>query len=53
MLSSCQFTLVGGFDGEQCVAIMSYRTLFDFVHGKHLCVDDLFKKRLSVWSHES
>ncbi len=35
------YQLVGAFDGEQCVGLMGYRVLFDFVHGKHLYIDDL------------
>lgn len=36
-----QFTLVGAFLQDQCVGAMGYRTLFDFLHGKHLYIDDL------------
>lgn len=35
------YVLVGAFDGETCVGLMGYRFLTDFVHGKHLYVDDL------------
>jgi ribosomal protein S18 acetylase RimI-like enzyme len=36
-----RYTIVGGFDGKRCVAVMGYRILHDFVHGTHLYVDDL------------
>lgn len=35
------YTLVSVFEENQCVALMGYRILHDFVHGKHLYVDDL------------
>jgi GNAT superfamily N-acetyltransferase len=35
------YTLVGVFEGVNCFAVMGYRVLYDFVHGKHLYVDDL------------
>ena len=35
------FKMVGVFEGGQCVAVMGYRILFDFIHEKHLYVDDL------------
>lgn len=36
-----QYTIVGLFEGTACLALMGYRILYDFVHGKHLYVDDL------------
>ena len=36
-----QFCLVGVFKDKKCLAVMGYRILYDFVHGKHLYVDDL------------
>lgn len=36
-----EFTLVGCFDGGSCVAVMGYRVLVDFLHGRHLYIDDL------------
>lgn len=36
-----EYTLLGAFQDGRCVAVMGYRVLFDFVHGKHLYVDDL------------
>lgn len=35
------YTLVGLEDEGQLVALMGYRILHDFVHGKHLYIDDL------------
>ncbi len=35
------YKLVGVYDTDRCVAVMGYRILFDFVHGKHLYIDDL------------
>lgn len=35
------YQLVGVLEQTECVAVMGYRVLFDFVHGKHLYVDDL------------
>ena len=35
------YTLVGIREGSGWAALMGYRTLWDFVHGKHLYVDDL------------
>ena len=35
------YKLVGIFKNSRCIAVMGYRLLFDFVHGKHLYVDDL------------
>lgn len=36
-----EYTLVGGFREGTLVAVMGYRVLFDYVHGKHLYIDDL------------
>lgn len=35
------YELVAIFDGSKCVAVMGIRILYDFVHGKHLYIDDL------------
>ena len=35
------YTLVGGFDRDALVGVMGYRILYDYVHGKHLYIDDL------------
>lgn len=35
------YTLVGAFEGQECVALIGYRVLSDFVHGRHLYIDDL------------
>lgn len=35
------YCLVGAYQDGRCVAAMGYRILYDFVHGKHLYVDDL------------
>lgn len=32
------YTLIGAFEGDRCIAVMGYRILFDYVHGKHLCI---------------
>lgn len=39
--SNENFHLLAMFDGSECVAVMGYRILHDFVHGRHLYVDDL------------
>lgn len=36
-----EYELVAVFNGEQCIAAMGFRVLYDFVHGKHLYIDDL------------
>jgi ribosomal protein S18 acetylase RimI-like enzyme len=41
------YTLIGAFEDNQCLGVMGYRILFDFVHGKHLYVDDLVVSPLS------
>jgi GNAT superfamily N-acetyltransferase len=35
------YTLVGAYAARECVALMGYRILHDFVHGAHLYIDDL------------
>ena len=35
------YKLIGIEDNDQLVAMMGYRILHDFVHGKHLYIDDL------------
>ena len=35
------YEIVATFDGDKCVAAMGFRVLYDFVHGKHLYIDDL------------
>lgn len=35
------YRLIGAFDGETCLGLMGYRILTDFVHGRHLYIDDL------------
>ncbi len=35
------YTLVGVFENEKCIAVMGYRLLSDFVHGKHIYIDDI------------
>lgn len=39
--SANQYTLWGYFEQDTCVGIMGLRTLFDYVHLKHLYIDDL------------
>jgi ribosomal protein S18 acetylase RimI-like enzyme len=45
LLSEAQKTsdyrLVGFYQNSQCVGLMGYRILTDFVHGKHVYIDDL------------
>jgi ribosomal protein S18 acetylase RimI-like enzyme len=36
-----EFALAGLFEGDACVGVIGYRVLYDFVHGKHLYIDDL------------
>lgn len=38
------YSLFGLFIHNKCVAVMGYRFLYDFVHGKHLYIDDLVVK---------
>lgn len=35
------YTFIGAFDDERLIAVMGYRILFDYVHGKHVYIDDL------------
>lgn len=35
------YKLLAAFEAGLCIAVMGYRVLFDFVHGKHVYVDDL------------
>ena len=36
-----EFKLFGAFSDGECVAVMGCRVLYDYVHGKHLYIDDL------------
>ena len=36
-----EYEIIAAFEEEECVAAMGLRILFDFVHGKHLYIDDL------------
>lgn len=36
-----EYRLIGYYEGDECLAVMGYRILFDLVHGKHLYIDDL------------
>jgi GNAT superfamily N-acetyltransferase len=36
-----EFHLMAAVDNDNIVGVMGYRILFDFVHGKHLYIDDL------------
>mgnify|MGYP000016341214 CR=1 FL=1 len=35
------YILLGSFENQKCLALMGYRILYDFVHGKHVYIDDL------------
>jgi GNAT superfamily N-acetyltransferase len=35
------YEIISAFDNNQCVGAMGFRILFDFVHGKHVYIDDL------------
>lgn len=35
------YTLVAEFEGERAIGVMGYRYLSDYVHGRHLYIDDL------------
>lgn len=35
------YALWGAFEGEDCLGLMGIRILTDFVHGRHLYIDDL------------
>lgn len=39
--SADEYTLVGVFRDDECLAVMGYRILHDFVRGSHLYIDDL------------
>lgn len=56
------YRLIGAFENGDCVGIIGYRILTDFVHGRHLYIDDLVvtaKKRSNgigaefLWHAES
>lgn len=36
-----EYKLVGAIRDELCYGLMGYRILYDFVHGKHVYIDDL------------
>ncbi|WP_143822170.1 GNAT family N-acetyltransferase [Mucilaginibacter pedocola] len=36
-----QYTLVGAYEDGILIGLMGYRILHDYVHGKHLYIDDL------------
>ena len=36
-----EFTIVAMLENGSAVGLMGYRVLYDFVHGKHLYIDDL------------
>lgn len=35
------YTLVAQFEGDRAIGVMGYRVLYDYVHGKHVYIDDL------------
>jgi len=35
------YRLLGAYENDQCLGLMGYRVLTDFVHGRHLYIDDL------------
>jgi len=35
------YTLVGLYIESECAAVMGFRILYDYAHGKHLYIDDL------------
>lgn len=39
-----RYTLLAAFEDSGCVGLMGYRILTDFVHGRHLYIDDLVTK---------
>jgi hypothetical protein len=43
------YTMIGIEENDQIVALIGYRILHDFVHGKHLYIDDL----ISAATHRS
>ena len=40
-----QYELVGFLDGEEVIALIGYRILYDFVRGRHLYIDDLITNK--------
>ena len=44
------YQLVGLYSAEACLGLMGYRILTDFVHGRHLYIDDLVKRIKDVGS---
>ena len=40
-LSMDECTIVGAFELGNCIALMGYRILYDYAHGKNLYIDDL------------
>ena len=36
-----QYTVLGAFEGDECVGAVGYRIVFDLAHGKHIYIDDL------------
>ncbi|MEZ0393274.1 MAG: GNAT family N-acetyltransferase [Pseudobdellovibrionaceae bacterium] len=39
--SESDYTLLAAYEGSECVGLMGFRFLTDFVHGRHLYIDDL------------
>lgn len=39
-----KYILLGAYEGDHCLGLAGYRILHDFVHGKHLYLDDLVVK---------
>ncbi len=39
--SADNYTLIGAYVNTECIALMGHRILYDYVHGKHLYIDDL------------
>jgi GNAT superfamily N-acetyltransferase len=39
--SESGYVLIGAYDNRDCLGLMGFRILTDFVHGRHLYVDDL------------
>ncbi|GHM99357.1 N-acetyltransferase [Cytophagales bacterium WSM2-2] len=35
------YKIIGAYSNNDCIALMGYRILHDYVHGKHLYIDDL------------
>lgn len=36
-----EYRFLGAFEGHRCVAVAGFRVLHDYVHGRHVYVDDL------------